>query len=57
MSEVHMQDPILIENTDTYAGIESPKLCLLEWMEIITEGIFPSEAKLEQLFDQIEGTP
>lgn len=52
-----MQIPILADNSDIAPRDREPKASLMEWMEIITQGIYPSEARLEYLLDHIEGTP
>lgn len=52
-----MRDPKSVENRDRTAREREPRICLLEWMEIITQGIYPSEARLEYMLDHIEGTP
>lgn len=49
-----MQDQTMAVNNDIARREKEPKTCLLEWMEIITQGIYPSEARLEFLFDQFE---
>lgn len=52
-----MRDPKSAKNHDMTAREGETRICLLEWMEIITQGVYPSEAGLEYMFDHIEGTP
>lgn len=52
-----MRNPVLADNRDIEIREREPKTCLLEWMEIITQGIYPSEQRLEYLLDHIERAP
>ncbi|WP_456388938.1 hypothetical protein [Profundibacter sp.] len=52
-----MYDSRLAGVNDTSARQREPKICLSELMQIIMQGIYPSEARLEYMLDHIEGTP
>jgi hypothetical protein len=49
------QKPANEYNTPVYS--RDAKMRMLEWLEIITSGVFPSEQQLEHMLDRIEGTP
>jgi len=55
--EVKMRDPKPTDDREMTTREREPKICMLEWMEIITQGVFPSEQRLEYMLDHIEGTP
>lgn len=48
---------MLTEDCDRPTLKRELKIDMMEWMEIITQGIYPSEQRLEHLLDHIEGTP
>lgn len=52
-----MHNPKRAENCDMNAREREPQVCLLELVQIVMQGIYPSEVRLEYMLDHIEGTP
>lgn len=52
-----MHDVNLADFRELNANARESRSCLMEWMDIISQGIFPSEQSLECLLDHIERAP
>lgn len=55
--ELQMSDPRLAGGDEKAAHDRAPSISLLETLQTLFQGVYPSEARLEYLLDHIEGTP